>query len=172
MESAWRVPTEIPNQVRYLRNNNRVQGSVFFSAKSFSTVARSTADSLRLDLYKYPALPPQMPWLDEVVPNAPQSLSADAEEDGVHLKWQKPQAASDGETASGYVIYRFKEGEKISVLDPRNILKISFEDYTFFLDTGVEQGVRYNYLVTALDRLKNESDPSGPVGVQAKSPTP
>jgi len=168
MEAAWRVPNEIPNQIRYMRANNRVQGSVFFSSKSFSTVARGTADSLRRDLYKYPSLPPQMPWLDEVVPNQPRDLSAEAVAVGVQLKWAAPLKASDGETASGYVIYRFEEGEKINVLDPKHILRISFEDFTFFLDTSIEKGKRYNYLVTALDRLKNESEPSGPVGVEAK----
>jgi len=86
----------------------------------------------------------------------------------VHLKWQKPLKASDGETASGYVVYRFEEGEKIDVFNAKNILRISFEDFTTFIDTSVDSGKRYNYLVTALDRLKNESDPSGPVGVQAK----
>ncbi|MNL84724.1 hypothetical protein D3C87_2127850 [compost metagenome] len=64
------------------------------------------------------------------------------------------------------MVYRFAEGEKISILDPKNIVKISFEDYISFIDTGVESGKRYSYLVTALDRLKNESDPSGPVGVE------
>ncbi len=107
-----------------------------------------------------------MPWLDDIVPSRPQNFVAEALPEGVQLKWEKPLKAKDGETASGYVIYRFKEGEKISVLDPKNILKISFEDFTFFIDTTVEKGKRYNYLVTALDRLKNESDPSGPVGVQ------
>jgi hypothetical protein len=102
------------------------------------------------------------------VPNPPQILTAEAKDDGVHLNWSKPAPARDHETASGYVIYRFKEGEKISILDPQNILKISFEEFTFFLDTAVEKGSRYNYLVTALDRLKNESDPSGPVGVQVE----
>jgi hypothetical protein len=167
-EAAWRLPNQIPSQIRYIRDNNRVQGSVFFSSKSFSTVARAAGDSLRNDLYKYPALPPQMPWLDDVVPNKPQQLSAESKNDGVHLKWEKPFVASDGETASGYVVYRFNEGEKIDVLDAKNILKISFEDFTFFLDTTTEKGKRYNYLVTALDRLKNESDPSGPVGIQTK----
>lgn len=168
MEAAWRIPTQIPDQVRYLRQNNRVQGSVFFSSKSFSTVARGVADSLRNDLYKYPALPPQMPWLDEIVPNEPRNLTADAVAVGVQLKWETPSIAEDGETAAGYVIYRFDEGEKISVVNPKNILKISFENYTSFLDTAVEKGKRYTYLVTALDRLKNESDPSGPVGVETK----
>ncbi len=167
-EAAWGKLSEIPNQIRYIRANNRVQGSVFFSSKSLSTVARAVADSLRNDLYKYPALPPQMPWLDDVMPNQPQNLTAEAEADGVNLKWTKPVKAKDGETASGYVVYRFEEGEKISILDAKNIVHISFEDFTFYLDTNVEKGKRYNYLVTALDRLKNESEPSGPVGVQAK----
>jgi len=167
-EAAWRIPSQIPDQIRYMRENNRVQGAVFFSSKSLSTVARGTQDSLRNDLYRYPALPPQMPWLDEIVPNQPQSFSAESVSGGIQLKWQAPSRASDGETASGYVIYRFNEGEKVSVLDPRNILRISFEEFPFFLDTAVEKGRRYNYLVTALDRLKNESDPSGPVGVEAK----
>jgi len=165
-ELAWRNLSEIPNQIRTLRESNRIQGSVFFSSKSLSTVARSVADSLKNDLYKYQALPPQMPWLDETPPNEPQFLTADAMKDGVHLKWQLPLKAKDGETASGFVIYRFDEGEKISVLDAKNILKISFEDYVSFIDTTVESGKRYSYIVTALDRLKNESEPSGPVGVE------
>ncbi|MGY0039219.1 hypothetical protein [Pedobacter sp. NJ-S-72] len=170
MEAAWRDPSQIPDQIRYMRENNRVQGSVFFSSKSFSTVARATGDSLRNDLYKYPALPPQMPWLDEIVPNIPQGLSAEAVGVGVQLKWAAPLKAEDGETASGYVIYRFEEGERIriSVVNPKNIIKISFENVTSFLDTSVTKGKRYNYLVTALDRLKNESDPGGPVGVETK----
>jgi uncharacterized lipoprotein YddW (UPF0748 family) len=164
-EAAWSIPSQIPDQVRYIRNNTRVQGSVYFSSKSFSTVARAVGDSLKNDLYRYPALPPQMPWLDDVVPNSPQQFSAEALPDGVHLKWVKPAKASDGETASGYVIYRFEEGEEIGILDPKNILKISYEEFTSYIDTGAEKGKRYNYLITALDRLKNESDPSGPVGV-------
>ncbi|MFA6277736.1 MAG: family 10 glycosylhydrolase [Pedobacter sp.] len=168
VDATWMKFDEIPNQIRYMRENNRVQGSVFFSSKSLSTNARSLADSLRNNLYKYPALPPQMPWLDDVIPNAPQNFTADALEDGVNLKWEKPSKATDGETASGYVIYRFEEGEKINVLNPKNIINISFRDFTFYLDTNAEKGKRYNYLVTALDRLKNESEPTGPIGVQAK----
>ncbi|MGV3547178.1 MAG: fibronectin type III domain-containing protein [Pedobacter sp.] len=109
-----------------------------------------------------------MPWIDDVVPNEPQNLTADAQADGIHIKWTKPLRAKDGETASGYVVYRFEEGEKIDVLNAKNIVRIAFNDYTFFLDTGVEKGKRYSYLVTALDRIKNESEPSGPVGVEFK----
>ena len=167
-EAAWRQPSEIPNQIRYLRKNNRIQGSVYFSSKSLNTVARGLSDSLKNDFYKYPALPPQMPWLDEVPPNAPQGLIADATKIGVTLKWKMPIRARDGETASGFVVYRFNEGEEITILNPKNIINISFEDYLFFLDTNVKLGQRYSYLVTALDRLKNESIATGPVGVETK----
>ena len=168
MEAAWGNQSEIPNQIRYMREKGTIQGSVFFSSKSLATVAKGVQDTLRNDLYKYPSLPPQMLWLDEVMPNEPQNLTADAQSEGVTLKWTKPLKAKDGETASGYVIYRFEEGEKINILNPKNILHISFEDFTFYLDTKTEKGKRYNYLVTALDRIKNESEASGPVGVQAK----
>lgn len=167
-EAAWAKPNEVPNQIRAIRANNRVQGSVFFSSKSLSTVARGLADSLRNDLYKYPALPPQMPWIDDVAPNKPQHLTVEAKGDGVTLKWMAPLVAKDGEKASGYVVYRFEEGEEISVLHAKHIVNITFDDYPFFLDTSVEKGKRYSYLVTALDRIKNESEPTGPAGVEAK----
>ena len=68
-----------------------------------------------------------------------------------------------------YCHEKYKKNDNFTVtLDPKNILRISFQDFTFYLDATVEKGKRYNYLVTALDRLKNESEPSGPVGVQAK----
>lgn len=167
-EPAWANLSEIPNQIRAIRTNNRAHGSVFFSSKSLSTVAKAVADSLRNDLYQYPALPPQMPWLDDIAPNEPKYLTADAQHEGINLKWIKPLKAEDGETASGYVIYRFEEGEKISTLNAKNIIKISFEDFTFYLDTNVEKGKRYTYVVTALDRLKNESQPSNVVIAIAK----
>ncbi len=167
-EAAWGNPSEIPRQIRYMRQNNRIQGSVFFSSKSLSTVAKAVADSLRSDLYKYQALPPQMPWLDDVIPNVPQDFTAEATVEGINLKWAKPLKAKDGETASGYVIYRTEEGEKVNILNPKYILNISFEDFTFYLDTKIEKGKKYSYLITALDRLKNESEASGPVVVQAR----
>ena len=167
-EPAWGIYSEIPNQIRAIRSNGRAQGSIFFSSKSLSTVARSLADSLTQNFYRYPALPPQMPWIDAIAPNAPQHFVAEARQDGVHLDWQKPVAASDGETASGYVIYRFDEGETPETRHAQHIIKISFDDFTSFLDTQVEKGKRYSYIVTALDRIKNESEGTEAIGIQAK----
>jgi hypothetical protein len=164
-EAAWANLSEIPNQIRAIRTNNKAQGSIFFSSKSLSTVAKAVADSLKNDLYKYPALPPKMPWLDDVMPYAPNQLTAIAQNEGVNLKWAKPFKAKDGETASGYVVYRFEEGENTTTLHAKNILKISFHELTSYLDTTAKKGKTYQYLVTALDRLKNESEASQVISV-------
>ncbi|RZK50762.1 MAG: glycoside hydrolase [Pedobacter sp.] len=159
-EAAWKVPSEIPNQIRMLRQKSEAHGSIYFSSKSMSTVARSLTDSLRNNFYKYPALPPTMPWIDNIIPNPPQHFVAVQRNDGVNLSWEAPLPALDNETASGYVIYRMEEGEKIDVENSKNILHISYQPITSFIDKTAHKGKTYIYLVSALDRIKNESEPS------------
>jgi hypothetical protein len=148
--------------VRALRNNTRVQGSVYFSSKSLTNNLAGFQDSLRRDLYRYPALQPAMIWIDNIVPQAPMQLTAFLKQpNGVQLSWMEPFKARDGETAYGYVIYRFKAGEELNTEDPSKIIKISFDRLaTSFVDNSVQRGITYNYVVTTIDRLKNESLPS------------
>ena len=49
----WTNPSEMPNQIRFDRNNPKVQGSVFFSAKNFGENPKGVTDTLRNDLYRY-----------------------------------------------------------------------------------------------------------------------
>lgn len=167
-KSGWQYRNQIPNQIRYSRQNSHVQGSVYFSSKSLRDNLAGLNDSLKNDFYKTPALPPAMNWLDAIPPNHPLLVEVQLVHKAVHLKWVSPPDAKDGETASGYVIYRFKEGEKIDISNPKHMLKISFDaGITDFSDQTVVPGTRYTYLVTALDRVKNESVPSNYVGIKA-----
>lgn len=164
---GWRSKQQIPDQIRYLRQNTRVQGSVFFSSKSLTDNLAGVNDSLRNDFYRYPALQPAMLWLDGVDPNPPREMMAKALTNCVDISWKAPAVASDGQTAYGYVIYRFNEGDEIRTSEPANILKISFDaSQTSFSDFTVSPGKRYTYVVTAIDRLKNESVNSAKVGIQ------
>ncbi len=158
-EAAWKSPSEIPNQLRMLRSKPEANGSIFFSSKSMNTVAKSLTDSLTKEFYKYPALPPQMPWLDAIKPNAPQKLLILEKAEGISLNWEAPQMAKDGETASGYVVYRFEDHEEINIEDARYIVHISYLPVTTFLDKSAIKGKNYVYVISALDRLKNESEP-------------
>ncbi|WP_423146422.1 glycoside hydrolase family 10 protein [Rubrolithibacter danxiaensis] len=159
---GWRDHRQIPNQIRYIRQNPRVQGSVYFSSASLRKNLAGLSDSLQYDFYRYKALPPAMLWLDDVPPQAPLTLKTSLTSDKhIVLNWEKPLKAADGETAYGYVIYRFNEGEDVDVQNPQNILQISFDgNTTCFTDTSVRADIRYTYAVTAIDRLKNESVPS------------
>ncbi len=151
-------PNEIETQVRMERETDNVLGAVFFSAKSISQNWSHLADSLKLDLYKYPALTPTMPWKDNIPPIAPSNLTAKGDSSGILLTWDAPVKASDGDAAAKYVIYRFKDGSDIDLGNPANILKITEDAGTKFKDkVQYDNQANFIYVVTSLDKLNNES---------------
>jgi hypothetical protein len=83
----------------------------------------------------------------------------------VQLKWEAPLPAADKEPVYGYVIYRFEGTEKIDVADPKNILHIQYNADPFYNDSSILRGKTYLYVITAIDRLKNESDRSPTIAV-------
>ncbi len=153
--SAWLNPSEMPNQIRLNRNNVVVKGMNFFSSKSITNNLLGIQDSLRNNLFKFPALVPEMKWIDSIPPLPVTNLSAVRNQNGVLLTWQKPADS----TAKRFVIYRFDDSISININDPRNILVITYNDTTSYLDTKAiaanTQSV--TYVVTSLDRLQNES---------------
>lgn len=164
--AAYRIRTELPNEIRLIRNNPRIEGSVFFSSNSLTNDFGGFADSLRTNFYKYPALPPEMLWLDSVPPNVPQNIVAKAAGGGVALNWQAPLPAADNELVYGYVIYRFDDTTKVDITNPQNILHIQYDATPMYQDNTVQHGKTYLYVITALDGLKNESDRSPAIAVK------
>jgi uncharacterized lipoprotein YddW (UPF0748 family) len=164
----FRNPAEMPNEIKYLRKNPRVQGSVYFSSNSLLHNPLGINDSLKQNYYKYPALPPVMLWLDSIAPNAPRNVMVTPVKTAVNIKWETPLLAKDNEPVYGYVIYRFDGNEKVNLTDPKYILHIQYNDTTAYTDQTVQKGKTYLYVVTALDRLKNESEPSPTVAAIMK----
>jgi hypothetical protein len=101
-----------------------------------------------------------MLWLDSIAPNAPRNLVVTKvlNTTQVQLKWEAPLPAKDKEPVYGYVIYRFEGEEKIDVSSPEHILHIQYDATPFFTDTTAQRGKTYLYLITAIDRIKNESE--------------
>jgi len=73
--TAWRNPNELPNQIKLLRQYPNVQGSIYFSSKSFNNNPNGWSDSLRNNYYKLPAKFPEMEWLPKN-PNQNNSISS------------------------------------------------------------------------------------------------
>jgi hypothetical protein len=69
--AAWRNPNEIPNEIKGLRDYHTTQGSAYFSSKIFEKNPLGWSDSLKNHYYRYPALVPPMPWIDNSAPAQP-----------------------------------------------------------------------------------------------------
>ncbi|PRY11693.1 uncharacterized lipoprotein YddW (UPF0748 family) [Pontibacter ummariensis] len=169
---GWRDKQQLPNQIRYLRANDRVQGSVYFSSKSLTNNLAGFRDSLQQEFYRYPALQPQMSWLDDEAPASPDNLHEKKFlffrfGKKVKLEWEAPLQKQN--QVYGYVVYRFRSDEVVNLQNPANIVKISFDKaFTSFQDERAEPGYTYKYYVTTLDRVKNESAPSNVLLVKLK----
>lgn len=168
MVSNFKHSDEAPNQIKLIRGNPRVQGSVFFRSQSLLENRLGFTDSLKNTYYRRPALPPVMLWLDSIAPNVPRNLSVKKEGKSVRLNWEPPSLAADKEPVYGYVIYRFEENDKIDIDNPMHILQIQYDSDTTYLDFTAKEGKTYLYAVTAIDRLKNESANSQLIRINKK----
>lgn len=159
-DSAWYRPSEIPSQLALNRRKGsaHIQGSAFFSAKVLLQNPNGLCDSLRTQWYAAPALLPLMPWKDDVAPQAPRRPKVRQTPAGPQIRWKKPRKAIDGEAVYRYIVYRFDEDQTEDLEDTRRIAAVLQGDrYTW---TDPQPGRRQRYVITALDRLQNESPPS------------
>jgi uncharacterized lipoprotein YddW (UPF0748 family) len=161
-EPGFRSPSQLPNQIRLLRQQPNVQGSMFYKTTELRANPLGFTDSLRQDFYRYPALLPTMPWKDNVPPTAPvqAGLWNNPNTGFVELNWQPGPTAADGQLARQYVVYRLPAGTgpitTADLANPANIRAIT--DTTFFREPAT--GTPFRYALTALDRLHNESTPA------------
>jgi uncharacterized lipoprotein YddW (UPF0748 family) len=70
--AAWKDPNQLPDQIKLLRKYPNVQGSIYFSSKSFNNNPNGWCDSLRNNYYKESASLPVMNWLPK---NPKQNIS-------------------------------------------------------------------------------------------------
>ena len=159
---TWQNPTQMPTQIRLNRANAKVQGSIFYNTNTLNKNILGFRDSLVTKLYKTPSLMPIMAWKDVVAPDAPQNLSVSLTGTGLQLKWTKPTTGgAEVDKIRGYVVYRFANNETVDIGKSEAIRAIISKDTTTFFDAERSpQALRYTYIVTALDRLHNESIPS------------
>ncbi len=137
---------------RQLRN---VSGTVLWYAKVAAEDMGSYGTMLRNVYWKSKALPPYMPFLDNKAPKKPAKMGDAWTEDGLMLYWSAPKAKKWGDEARRYVIYRFAKGEKVNLADASKIVEITYDTYYRLpYDGGTD---KYTYVVTALDRVGNES---------------
>ena len=148
---AWRNPMEIPEQIKLNRSLPNIQGSCYFSSKSMVNNPLGVSDILRDNYYQYPALIPEMSWLNSLNPPKPEIKEIKNTRSGFTIEWENKNSAVY------YIVYRFKGKRVGDVEDPSNIISIQRKTSPFFEDKNVKRSRKYTYVISALDRLYNES---------------
>jgi uncharacterized lipoprotein YddW (UPF0748 family) len=149
---------EMPRQIRLNRKTANVFGSIFFRARSLLSNPKGFLDSLRQNYFRFPALPPPMPWKGQAAPQPPLNLvfAVDSGDSLYRLLWTSPDSAS----WLRFVVYRFKStavGDSDFAL-AENIAGLTGE--TRYLPAIPETPGPYVYAVTAVGRNAAESGPS------------
>ncbi len=137
------------------RSLPNVEGSCQWYAKACVDNPQNYATVLRQTFHRYPALQPLMPWIDKKAPGKVKNIKSLWMPQGYFLFWTAPSARAPMDEARQYVVYRFAKGKAIDISDPSHIVAITNDT---FIKLPYSNGrTQYTYVVTALDRLSNES---------------
>jgi uncharacterized lipoprotein YddW (UPF0748 family) len=132
-----------------------VQGTVLWYAKAAVDNTGNYGTMLRRNYWRYPALQPRMTFIDADAPGKVRKVKPVWTADGYMLFWTAPKGKDWKDEAVKYVVYRFKKGEKVNIDNPSKIVTITSDTY---ISLPYQDGkTKYTYVVTALDRLQNES---------------
>ena len=145
MRTKYDIQRSLPN----------VKGSCQWYAAAVVNNPGNYRTVVEREYHRYPALQPEMKFIDSKAPSKPKKPRIMLSNGMVTLEWRAPKAKKEMDKAAGYVVYRFAKGEKHDISNAENILAIT-RSCSLTLDSR-ENPFSYTYLVTALDRLHNES---------------
>jgi hypothetical protein len=161
---------QIPNQIRLNRQNTAIAGQVIYNTTSLRNNKLGFTDSLKI-FFSKPALQPTMAWKDNTAPAAATSLTAVyTTSNTVNLSWTKPATATNEmDKVKRFAIYR-STSTPVDITNANNLLAILWNDGEAYIDNTVQTATLYYYVVTALDRLHNESPPTNTASVNTVLP--
>ncbi|MBO7580483.1 MAG: family 10 glycosylhydrolase [Bacteroidaceae bacterium] len=138
------------------RSLPNIQGSCQWYAAACVNNPGNYRTVLEQMYHSTPALQPLMPFIDKKAPSKPKNVNVhNYAMTGTVVSWEAPNAKKEVDRARQFVIYRFEPGEKVRLDNPENIFAIT--SATTYTLPSVKKGS--TIVVTALDRLHNESKP-------------
>jgi uncharacterized lipoprotein YddW (UPF0748 family) len=143
--------TQLNHKIRLTREAPNVQGNCWWPGYLITKNIGGVADSLANGMQSTIALVPEYPWISTEHPEAVTGVKLS----GNKLSWHAPRTASAINDAVRFVVYRFDNGN-INLDDASAIVKVTNENSCTVNAPGT-------YVVTALNRVNNESQPSSPV---------
>lgn len=152
-DKAWNKKRELPDQLSYARANEKVQGNVFFSAKSLMQRNKGFINHLRRHYYKTPVLPPLSPD-DSFEPFAPPRL------EGVERTKKGIELSFDDLNEVRSVVFYASKKELQAFYRPKKMVAQLFTGSGNTLVLPAEAVKGKNHLAyTFIDRYGKESEP-------------
>lgn len=146
---------QLPRKMALERAYQTIGGSCQWPASAVVENAGKYRDALVQEYHKYPALVPVFDFMDDKAPGKVRKVKKVWTEDGYMLFWTPPKAKDEMDRAVQYVVYRFGDKEKVNIDDASYIVAVTRNN---FYKLPYKDGKnKYRYVVTALDRLHNES---------------
>lgn len=146
---------QMPAKMALQRSFQSIGGSCQWPASAVVDNAGKYRDLLVSEYHKYPALVPVFDFMDNEAPDKVKKVKPVWTADGYILFWTAPKYKEEMNRAVQYVVYRFGAKEKVNLDDPTHIVAITRN--TFYKLPYEDGKTKYRYVVTALDRLHNES---------------
>ncbi|MCR5818494.1 MAG: family 10 glycosylhydrolase [Prevotella sp.] len=143
--AKYKLHNELPN----------VNGTVLWYAKMAVDNHGSYSTMLRKKYWAHPSLQPSMTFIDKTAPKKPRKVKAVWTSDGYMLFWTAPKGKNWKNTATQYAVYCFEKGEKVNLDNASKIVAVTSK--TFFKLPYEDGKKKYVYVVTALNRIHNES---------------
>ncbi len=159
---SWKTPNELVRQLSYNQECGEIQGAMFYSARYFLKNIQGLKDSLRQTFYRYPALTPLSNTEKEDSFSSPQNVRIIDGALTSSLFWDKMEKKG-GEQIAYYVVYVFSDGGVGDINNPANILALTAENQLDLMNYPQLQNGIYTFVVTAVNRFRQESLPSLPV---------
>ena len=156
---AWKNRQELPNQIKKLREYPQVQGSIYFSSKTFDRNPNGWNDSLQNNYYKYPAIVPPMPWIDDVKPALPLYMNMELKTNQNNIDLHFSLNKSFTRFVKQYAVYITNDGKQLNTIF--KILPAAKDIYVSIPSEYIPSN--WNNLVisiTSISKTNNESEQS------------
>ena len=147
--------TQLKTKIDMTRNAENIQGSCWWPGYSVTKNFGGVSDSLATNHHASPALPPSYPWISTSLPDSPYDLHYDKGS----LKWSAADCINSTDDCIRFVVYRFDSDKTIDLEDASKIIAVTPDKTLPVKKPGY-------YVVTALNRVNNESFPSESVRVK------
>ncbi len=144
------------NKMNMTRKLPNIQGNCFWYGYQIAANENGVGTILKEKYHTTPALIPAYDFIDDRKPENVKKLKAKWTPDGYILSWQTKPTDDELQKQIYFCIYRFDKNEKPDLEDASKIVEITRNT---FYKLPYEKGKhKYRYVVTAVDRLHNESE--------------